>query len=80
MLSAMVRTRHQAAVEIVKRALVRRRRPVSRLQTHYEGTLITGEVRSSYKRASLLSSRSVAVIAVEPKHCKLMKEGAKWRL
>lgn len=53
----------------------------STVQTHYEGTLITGEVfDSSYKRGQTAEFPVGGVIAGWTEALQLMKEGAKWRL
>ncbi|MEH6498013.1 MAG: FKBP-type peptidyl-prolyl cis-trans isomerase [Pseudoalteromonas distincta] len=53
----------------------------STVQTHYEGTLITGEVfDSSYKRGQPAEFPVGGVIAGWTEALQLMKEGAKWRL
>lgn len=53
----------------------------STVQTHYEGTLITGEVfDSSYKRGQPAEFPVGGVIAGWTEALQLMQEGAKWRL
>lgn len=53
----------------------------STVQTHYEGTLISGEVfDSSYKRGQPAEFPVGGVIAGWTEALQLMKEGAKWRL
>lgn len=53
----------------------------STVQTHYEGTLINGEVfDSSYKRGQPAEFPVSGVIAGWTEALQLMKEGAKWRL
>ena len=53
----------------------------STVQTHYEGTLINGEVfDSSYKRGQPAEFPVGGVIAGWTEALQLMKEGAKWRL
>lgn len=53
----------------------------STVQTHYEGTLITGEVfDSSYKRGQPTEFPVGGVIAGWTEALQLMQEGAKWRL
>ena len=53
----------------------------STVQTHYEGTLISGEVfDSSYKRGQPTEFPVGGVIAGWTEALQLMQEGAKWRL
>lgn len=53
----------------------------STVRTHYEGTLISGEVfDSSYKRGQPAEFPVGGVIAGWTEALQLMKEGAKWRL
>ena len=53
----------------------------STVQTHYEGTLISGEVfDSSYKRGQPAEFPVGGVIAGWTEALQLMQEGAKWRL
>ncbi len=53
----------------------------STVQTHYEGTLINGDVfDSSYKRGQPAEFPVVGVIAGWTEALQLMQEGAKWRL